>query len=134
MTAGWFSGRLAREVGRVVCLASMVAILAFAGCGSAIKLSSPSLTSDPVEAETKQLRERQLKMLYSFDSMVASSDSVKVCESLCNHHTRICALATRICAIAKKHPTHSRAAAACQSANQTCRDTTTRIPDECWCK
>ena len=112
-------------------LLRMALVLFAIGCGA----TTPSLTTgigDPVRSEVDELRDDQVKALWSFDTHLSASGDR--CDDLCTHHTRICTLATRICDISKSHPQHDRARVACETATDTCRDTNARLPEECWCR
>ncbi|MFT5429772.1 MAG: hypothetical protein ACI9OJ_000444 [Myxococcota bacterium] len=114
--------QLSRFTLTVFCLAAL-------GCASA--QVAPSASSEEVATQVDGLREQQMRLLYQYDAALGEGDNG--CRSICKHHTHICVLSTRICDIAKVHPEHYKARAACKKATETCRETTARMPQDCWC-
>ena len=94
--------------------------------------TQPGVNPDKLEPQVKDLRQQQMGLLYDFDNVMNTRG--KQCKVLCGHHTQICKLATRICEISNTNPSHYKADAACKQATVTCRDTSQRLPEECWCR
>lgn len=105
------------------------------GCGAAqpskIADLPGTMGEDNVDGVVSDLRKQQEQRLWQFDRNISASGGE--CDALCEHHTQICKLATRICKIADQYPEHHRAKNACAQANETCRQTNERLPNECWC-
>lgn len=93
---------------------------------------SPAHDPEPVALQVEALRKEQLERLYRFDGDVAVMGDR--CSQLCNHHSAICGLATRICDIAKGNPDSARARDLCELSTGTCRETSERLPTDCFCR
>lgn len=112
-----------------------LAVLALTACGSAggaPHTGTTGMQSGDFEGEMSRLRSEQVSELAGFEAKMGSGDGQ--CGALCEHHTRICGLATRICTIADQNATHPYARSVCEKANRTCRDTTKRLPEDCYCR
>ena len=99
------------------------------GCSTATPTQSATIM--PTPSETEILRDQQVRALWKYDN--ALNHTPNECDTLCEHQGRICALSTQICDVIAKQPRDHRAPETCQTANDTCRDSTNRIPDICLC-
>ena len=111
-----------------------LAVLVLAGCAAspAVQNNQPIHDGDTVGVQAEALREEQFRVLYEFDGALTAG--LERCPGLCQHHTAICGLSTRICAIAKAHPEHVRVQQLCEQGSETCRETSLRLPADCFCQ
>ncbi len=113
----------------------LLALLLLGGCAAAhvsTPSESPAHDPEPVSVTVEALRKEQLERLYRFDGDLGVMGDR--CQALCSHHTSICGLATRICGIAKANANVPRAADLCEVASATCKDTSARLPTDCFCQ
>lgn len=111
---------------------ALVSLLLSACAAHRIGVPEPIHGGDPVAAEAETLRKAQFRSLHEFDNTLMTAGDL--CATLCEHHTSICGLSTRICAIAKVHPESTRTAELCEQSNETCRETSLRLPQDCFCR
>ena len=114
------------------CLSLSVGLMGCASGTQGYEAGQATRPDEPVSTSVDELRERQMSLLYEYDTALGQGEAG--CKRLCGHHTRICRLSTQICEISKRHPGHYKAGAACEKATETCRETTTRLPQDCWCR
>jgi len=116
---------------QVIIRATLASLLLIVSAGCAASRGEAPGQPEQITEEAYDLREEQMRLLYEYEAALREGETG--CKTLCRHHTRICVLATRICEISERHKGNYKARAACKKATETCRETTTRLPKECWC-
>jgi hypothetical protein len=121
---------LSRHLYELLLIALVALVCIATGCSSHLPRTQPTSSGTQEPAESR-LRTEQLEKLWAFDKAMATISPD--CDVLCGLHTKICTLSTQICNMDDAQKTDGRVRRRCETATQTCRKTTKRIPDTCWC-